>query len=87
MAAAVGTFDKADPAAAFSKLGPLTRRFPKAATTRFHLGLLLLWSGELKEARRQLRLARTVEPGSPLATQAKRYLAELAAAGDLRRDF
>ena len=81
MAAAVGTFDKADPATAFSKLGPLTRRFPKAATIRFHLGLLLLWSGELKEARRQLRLARTVEPGSPLATQAKRYLAELAAAG------
>ena len=29
--------------------------FPKAATVRFHLGLLLLWSGQVKEARRQLR--------------------------------
>ena len=51
---------------AFSRLGPLSREFPKAATVRFHLGLLLLWSGQVKEARRQLELVRTVEPGSPL---------------------
>ena len=51
-------FDKARPAAAFSRLGPLTRRFPQAATVRFHLGLLLLWSGQVKEAQRQLGLAR-----------------------------
>ncbi len=74
-------FDKAAPAKAFSRLGPLSRRFPQAATVRFHLGLLLLWSGEVEQARRQLRLARTVEPGSPLAREAKRYLDELAAAG------
>ncbi len=81
MAAAVARFDKAAPAGAFSRLGPLSRRFPRAATVRFHLGLLLLWSGELKEARRQLRLARTVEPGSASAREAKRYLDELRAAG------
>ena len=81
VAAAVGLFDKAQPARAFSQLGPLTRRFPKAATVRFHLGLLLLWSGQVKEARRQLRLVRTVDPGSPLAGVAKRYLDELSAAG------
>jgi tetratricopeptide (TPR) repeat protein len=81
VAAAVGLFDKAQPARAFSRLGPLTRRFPKAATVRFHLGLLLLWSGEVKEARRQLRLVRTVDPASPLAGVAKRYLDELSAAG------
>ena len=45
VAAAVGLFDKARPAQAFSRLGPLSREFPKAATVRFHLGLLLLWSG------------------------------------------
>ncbi len=44
--------------------GPLTRRFPDRATVRFHLGLLLLWSGEVKEARTQLVRATTVEPGS-----------------------
>ena len=81
VAAAVARFDKAAPAEAFSRLGPLSRRFPKAATVRFHLGLLLLWSGELEEARRQLRLARSAEPGSRLAGEAKRYLDELRAAG------
>jgi len=50
----VGLFDKARPAEAFSRLGPLSRDYPKSATVRFHLGLLLLWSGQVKEARRQL---------------------------------
>jgi tetratricopeptide (TPR) repeat protein len=81
VAAAVGLFDKAQPARAFSRLGPLTRTFPKAATVRFHLGLLLLWSGAVKEARHQLRLVGKVDPGSPLAGLAKRYLDELHAAG------
>ena len=62
MAAAVGLFDKARPAQAFSKLGPLSREFPNAATVRFHLGLLLLWSGQVKEARRQLELVRAPSP-------------------------
>ena len=81
VAAAVGLFDKAQPTRAFSQLGPLSRSFPKAATVRFHLGLLLLWSGQVKEARRQLRLVQTVDPGSPLARVAKKYLDELRAAG------
>jgi tetratricopeptide (TPR) repeat protein len=80
VAAAVGRFDKARPAEAFSRLGPLTRRFPKAATVRFHLGLLLLWSGQVEEAKRQLRLAERVEPGSPLASEAKRYLERIGEA-------
>jgi tetratricopeptide (TPR) repeat protein len=79
VAAAVGRFDKGRPAAAFSRLGPLSRRFPKAATVRFHLGLLLLWlarnqPGSVEEGKRQLRLARAEEPGSRLAREAKRLL-------------
>ena len=70
MAAAVGRFDKARPVDAFSRLGPLTRRFPGEATVRFHLGLLLLWSGEVKEAKRS-SAAPAVEPGSPLAREAQ----------------
>ena len=81
VAAAVGRFDKSRPAEAFSRLGPLTRRFPDRATVRFHLGLLLLWSGEVREARTQLTRATRVEPGSPLAREARRYLDELKAAG------
>jgi tetratricopeptide (TPR) repeat protein len=83
VAAAVARFDKSRPAEAFSRLGPLTRRFPKAATVRFHLGLLLFWlsgsqPGTVAEGKRQLRLAQSVDPGSPLAREAKRLLARLA---------
>jgi tetratricopeptide (TPR) repeat protein len=81
VAAAVGRFDKARPVDAFSRLGPLTRRFPGKATVRFHLGLLLLWSGEVKEAKTQLVRATRAEPGSPIAGEAQRYLDELAKAG------
>lgn len=81
VAAAVAGFDKARPDRAFSRLGPLTRRFPGSASLRFHLGLLLLWSGEVAEAKRQLRLAVTTEPGSTHAREAARYLAELRKVG------
>ena len=81
VADAVGRYDKSNPAAAFSRLGPLTRRFPQAATVRFHLGVLLLWQKDVKEAKRQLRLARESEPGSRIAREAGRYLAEIAQVG------
>ncbi len=81
VAAAVALFDKAQPARAFSKLGPLTRTFPGAATVRFHLGLLLLWSGQVKEARKQLLLVGKTDAVSPLVGVAKQYLDELRAAG------
>jgi tetratricopeptide (TPR) repeat protein len=79
VAAAVARFDKSRPAAAFSRLGPLSRRFPRAPTVRFHLGLLLLWlarvqPGAVEEARRQLRLARDLGPGSSLAREARQLL-------------
>ena len=79
VAAAVGRFDKSRPAAAFSRLGPLTRRFPHAATVRFHLGLMLLWlarnqRGSVEEGKRQLRLARAEDPHSRLGREAKRLL-------------
>jgi tetratricopeptide (TPR) repeat protein len=76
VADAVGRFDKANPAAAFSRLGPLTRRFPRAATVRFHLGLLLLWLGRVEDARRQLRMAAR-SSRSPLAREATRLLTRL----------
>ena len=76
-AAAVGLFDKARPAVAFSRLGPLTRVFPKAQTVRFHLGLMLLWSAQVAEARKQLRKARAEGPNTALGRQATEYLAAL----------
>lgn len=81
VAAAVGLFDKANPARAFGRLGPLTRVFPHAQTVRFHLGLLLVWSAQVTEARKQLRLARNEDPQSLLGREAARYLAALGAVG------
>ena len=76
-ASAVGRYTKERPAGAFSRLGPLTRRFPEAATVRFHLGVLLLWQQDVAEAKRQLRLAAAAEEGSRLAREAEKYLEAL----------
>jgi Flp pilus assembly protein TadD len=78
VAAAVGLFDKDDPARAFSRLGPLVERFPRAPTVRFHLGLLLLWIGRVQKAKEELRLARAEGPRTPLGREADRFLVRLA---------
>ena len=74
VAGAVGAFDKDTPARAFGRLGPLTRTYPDEPTVRFHLGVLLLWTGRVEGAERQFRLAAKAQPRSPLAREAKRYL-------------
>jgi tetratricopeptide (TPR) repeat protein len=76
-AAAVARFDKDAPAAAFGRLGPLTRRFPRAQTVHFHLGVLLLWIGDVQGARRQLLQARRLGPQTRLGREAKRFLDRL----------
>ncbi len=81
VAAAVGRFDKDAPQRAFSRLGPLARRFPRAPTVRFHLGLLLLWLGDVKDARVQLRRAAAEGPATPLGREAQRFLDRLAGSG------
>jgi tetratricopeptide (TPR) repeat protein len=75
VADAVGRFDKEHPERAFSRLGPLARRFPQAGTVRFHLGLLLLWLGDIEEAKTQLR--RAIPLGPPISREAKRLLERL----------
>jgi predicted Zn-dependent protease len=74
VAAAVGLFDKDRPALAFSRLGPLVRRFPHAQTVRFHLGLLLIFIREFPAARRQLDLAVAEGPRTPLGRRARLLL-------------
>lgn len=73
-AAALGLYDKDRPALAFSRLGPLARRFPRAQTVRFHLGLLLIYFGDLPRARRELALARAQGPRTPLGRRAETLL-------------
>jgi hypothetical protein len=73
-AEAVGLYDKERPAAAFSRLGPLARRFPHAQTVRFHLGLLLIYLGDIRQARRELALARAEGAETPLGKRAATLL-------------
>lgn len=77
VAAAVGRFRKNAPERAFSRLGPLSARFPRSQTVRFHLGLLLLWIGRADEGLRQLRQARALDRDSRLGVEAERFLARL----------
>jgi tetratricopeptide (TPR) repeat protein len=77
VAAAVGLFDKERPALAFSRLGPLAKTFPHAQTVRFHLGLLLLWIGQVQTAEKELRLARAEGPKTLLGSQAAALLGSL----------
>ena len=74
VAGAVGQFDKDAPEKAFGRLGPLSKTHPAEPTVRFHLGVLLLWTGRIVAAQRQFRLAARAQPGSPLAREALRYL-------------
>lgn len=74
VAAAVGQFDKDEPEIAFGRLGPLSREYPNEPTVRFHLGVMLLWTGRVRAAERQFRLAAKTKPGSALAQEAARYL-------------
>jgi tetratricopeptide (TPR) repeat protein len=70
-AEAVGLYDKDRPSQAFSHLGPLVRRFPHAQTVRFHLGLLLIYFGDLPQARKELVLAEAEGPQTRLGKQAR----------------
>ena len=81
VAAAVGRFDKDNPSAAFGRLGPLVRVFPHAPTVRFHLGLLLLWLGQIDRARDELRQARAQSPDSAIGREAAAYLSALRTVG------
>jgi tetratricopeptide (TPR) repeat protein len=81
VAEAVGRFDKDAPAAAFSRLGPLSRDNPSSALVRFHLGLLLLWLRDVDEARKQLQRASAAERHGFYGKEARALLSRLEAIG------
>lgn len=80
-AAAVALFTKRAPVRAFAKLGPLTGVFPRSSAVRFHLGVLLVWTGRAKKGVAQLRLAAADEPRSLYAREARRLLGALVTHG------
>lgn len=80
-AAAVGRFDEDNLSASFSRLGPLTRRFPRSQTVRYHLGLLLLWIGDAKQGVSELETARRLGAKTTLGREAERLLERIRGAG------
>jgi predicted Zn-dependent protease len=81
VAAAVGRFDMDNLSASFSKLGPLVRRFPKSQSVRYHLGLLLVWTGQRDQAITEFRLARSFGPKTTFGREAGKLLGGLVAGG------
>jgi tetratricopeptide (TPR) repeat protein len=80
-AAAFGRFDKDDPAAAFSRLGPLAKRFPRSQSVRFNLGLLLAWIGQGDAALTEFRRTVALGPSTSLGKDAQRFVTALEQAG------
>jgi tetratricopeptide (TPR) repeat protein len=77
VAEAVALFDKAKPSRTFGRLGPLAERYPKSQTVRFHLGLCLLWLGNVNNGKEELQLARSLGAQTPLGRQAQAFLTRL----------
>jgi tetratricopeptide (TPR) repeat protein len=81
VAAAVARFDKDNLNASFSRLGPLTRTFPRSQTVRFYLGLLLAWTGQRDPAVAQFRKAVALGPKTELGRGAAQFLASVNGGG------
>jgi tetratricopeptide (TPR) repeat protein len=81
VAAAVARFDEDDLSASFSRLGPLVTRFPHSQSVRYHLGLLLAWTGQREQAVTEFRLARSLGPETTLGKQSSTFLRGLVASG------
>jgi tetratricopeptide (TPR) repeat protein len=81
VAAAVARFDKDNLNASFSRLGPLTRQFPKSQIVRYYLGLLLAWTGQRDPAIAQFERAVKLAPTSELGLAAAQFLAQVKQGG------
>jgi predicted Zn-dependent protease len=81
VAAAVGRFNEDNLSASFSRLGPLVKRFPQSQSVRYHLGLLLAWTGQRDQAIKEFRLARNLDPRSNLGVQSTTFLKGLVGGG------
>jgi len=77
VAAAVGLFDESNLVPAFSHLGPLIRRFPRSQSVRFHLGLLLAWTGQRQQAVKEFKDAVALGPTTVLGKQAAAFLSQV----------
>jgi tetratricopeptide (TPR) repeat protein len=81
VAAAVGLFDEDNLTPAFSRLGPLTQRFPKSQIAHYYLALLSAWTAQGQAAITQFEQVVTLGPGTTLGQTAKKALESIATDG------
>jgi len=81
VAAAVGRFDEDNPSAAFSRLGPLAKKYPRSQLVRYYLGLLLVWIGERDQAVAEFHKTVALGPATPLGRQVQALLRQIAQSG------
>jgi predicted Zn-dependent protease len=81
VAAAVGRFDMDDLSASFSRLGPLVKRFPQSQSVRYHLGLLLAWTGQGTLALKEFRAAGALDPTTTFGKEAIAFVKRLESSG------
>jgi tetratricopeptide (TPR) repeat protein len=80
-AAAFGLFDKDNPARAFSRLGPLAKRFPQSQSVHFNIGLLLVWIGQGQAALQQFRQTEKLGAQTVLGRNAQKFVTAIGKAG------
>jgi tetratricopeptide (TPR) repeat protein len=81
VAAAVARFDKDNLNASFSRLGPLTQKFPKSQSVRFYLGLLLAWTGQRDPAIAQFEKVVALGRDTELGRNAEQFLTNVQGGG------
>jgi tetratricopeptide (TPR) repeat protein len=74
VAAAVARFDKDRLDDSFSRLGPLTRAFPRCQAVRFYLALMLAWTDQKQAATAQFQKVRAMDPTTVLGRASAKYL-------------
>jgi predicted Zn-dependent protease len=85
VAAAVARFDEDNPSAAFSRLGPLAKRFPRSQVVRYYLGLLLVWIGERDQAVSEFHKTVALGPRTQIGAQVQALLRQIAQSGSSTR--
>jgi len=80
VAVAVGYFDKSALNQSFSRLGPLTRKFPKCQLVRYYLGILLAWTKQ-PEAVEQFKKTVALGPSTELGKLAAQVLGGKSSGG------
>ena len=77
VALGVLSFDKANPAASFGRLGPMLQQAQDSSEIRFHIALLSLWIGLDERALGEFRQVRDADPDGPYTIYATEFVRQL----------